>query len=449
MAIEKEGIPTVTLTLSGFQSLVQRIREFEGMPDLATIDMAPNTPSTQAEADKLVNDHLDEIVNALTRGKGSTGPAVAAGKEQFLEFTGNSEGEVLEAVSSEFVKRQWTDGLPIVPPTEERIQWMLKGTDLAPDYSFGVIEPRKANATVRDIAINAVMAGARPEYMPVILAMVEGLADPKFFWSGYQATGNEGAEMVIVSGPIAQKLSFYSGGGLLGPGWRPNYTLGRTMRLIGINLGGAWPGFNKMSQWLPSGRGGDWVFTEAADKLPQGWNPLHVMLGFKATDSVVTLMVLDHPEWTEPYGEPSASGCAADAFVEAAKADSAHSRYTMTGESLLIISPNCAKLIASKGYTKEKIQEYMFAKARLPLKQSMANQTNLPQWIRDLKVGDLAPVHVTKAEDLVIAVAGGTAFSPGWAEYFGSWSLGSHMVSHQLDKYMPKNFDELLKQAQK
>ena len=148
----------------------------------------------------------------------------------------------LEAVEAHFRAQGWTDGLPIVPPTEARVEAMLAGIDAEPDHVVGKIPPLWAEATVEKVAINAVMAGCGPEVMPVLVAALEAMLEPAFNLYGVQATTHPVAPLVIVHGPAVARLGMHAGPGVFGPGNRANATLGRAVRLCLWNLGGARPG---------------------------------------------------------------------------------------------------------------------------------------------------------------------------------------------------------------
>ncbi len=149
-------------------------------------------------------------------------------------------------INESFYERGWTDGLPIVPPTEDAVAAMLEGTDRDRDELIGVLAPRQGEATVEKIAINA-LAGCRPEYLPVIVAAVEAMADPVFNLNGVQACTDAAAPLIVVNGPIAQELGINSAGNALGQGCRANATIGRAIRLILMNLGGGFPRETDMS----------------------------------------------------------------------------------------------------------------------------------------------------------------------------------------------------------
>src|SRR5882724_4127411 len=146
------------------------------------------------------------------------------------------------AAQAFFEEKGWSDGLPIIPPTEERVAQMLAATKRKPDEVIGAVPPRWAQATVEKIAINGVMAGCKPEYMPVLIAAAEALTDPKLNLYALQATTGGPAVMIIVNGPIRKELNINGGPNALGEGWRANATIGRFVQLVKRNIGGSYPG---------------------------------------------------------------------------------------------------------------------------------------------------------------------------------------------------------------
>ena len=136
----------------------------------------------------------------------------------------------------------WTDGLPVVPPTPDRVEKMLAGTDRQPDELLAAIPPKWGQATIERVAINAVMAGCKPEYMPVVIAAVEAVTEEAFNLHGVQVTTADSTPLLIINGPIRKHLDINDSFNVFGQGWRANATIGRTIRLIGTNIGGALPG---------------------------------------------------------------------------------------------------------------------------------------------------------------------------------------------------------------
>jgi len=184
------------------------------------------------ESDSFPGVFVDDVIKNVMVTQHLSGPPLAAQfPHQRIEII---EAEApFEAVNELFYKRGWTDGLPIIPPTLERVKEMLRGTDRFSTELVGIIEPMKGKATVEKIAINAVMAGARPEYLPVIIAAVEAIADPDFDLYGVQTTDESVTPLLIINGPVAKDLNINYGFGALGPGWQSAKRHNRTCRKAG------------------------------------------------------------------------------------------------------------------------------------------------------------------------------------------------------------------------
>src|SRR3954466_16076899 len=160
-----------------------------------------------------------------------------------MQLTSRShEAPDLAAAMELCFAKGWTDGLPVVPPTEDRVAAMLAAVKLEPGKQVTFIENRQVSVTAKKIAINAVLAGCKPEYMPVVVAAVEALGDPLYGYHGPATSTGGSAVFMVVNGPIARELEMNSGDNLFGPGWRPNATIGRAVRLIMRNTIGTLPG---------------------------------------------------------------------------------------------------------------------------------------------------------------------------------------------------------------
>ena len=174
-----------------------------------------------------------------------------------------------EAVLAEFCTRQWCDGLPIVPPTEGRVQAMLGGRD--PNTSLGAMPPLWRGATLEKLAINAVMAGCEPSYFPIVVAAVEAMLDPAFNLYGVQATTHPVAPLIIVNGRYGQSIGVHGRQGCFGPGFRANATIGRAVRLVLLNVGGAWPGRGDMAT---QGSPAKFSYCIAENEEQSPWEPM-------------------------------------------------------------------------------------------------------------------------------------------------------------------------------
>ena len=239
----------------------------------------------------LVEMIFDEIIDALitpltseettkpARENDEDGPAV-------LRYISRSYPMVCEEFGRDFLARRWGDGLPLVPPTPELVSWMLSGTTRSPDEVIGTMKPKLGTATIEKIAVNAVMAGAKPEYFPVIIAAMEVILDPDFDHLHVLASAGSFSFMIVVSGPIAKEINMNSGIGFLGHGWRANSSIGRSIRLATINIGRTWPGLNDMAI---TGRVNPHTFFTFPENDASPWQPYHTTQGFQPDESCVTV----------------------------------------------------------------------------------------------------------------------------------------------------------------
>ena len=201
--------------------------------------------------------------------------------------------------------RGWSDGLPVVPPTRLRVLRMLGGTARSPQELLGAVPPALAPCTVEKAAVNAVMAGCRPEYFPVVLAAIEAALDPAFALHGVLATTDFASPIVVVSGPVARRIGMNSGVNALGQGNRANATIGRALQLVVRNVGGGWPGGVDRSTL---GHPGKYTYCFAEDDSEADWEPLHADRGIPRGTSAVTLFAGGgvHGIWDEKARAPEA-----------------------------------------------------------------------------------------------------------------------------------------------
>jgi hypothetical protein len=251
----------------------------------------------------------------------------------------------------------WTDGLPIIPATPEAVQQFIGASGHPGEEVIGIIPPRKGQATVEVLAVNAVMAGCRPEYMPVIIAALEGLTDKGFPLEFMQVTTNPMTPFLLINGPIRQHLDINFGTGCLGPGWRANATIGRAIRFILQNVGGALPGVYSKSSFASPLRY-SYICGENEEENP--WFPFHVDRGFDRHDSTVTVFKASN------YCNISGGeGVGADEILRQI-ASNMPPMYGGGDGALLLLGVNHARSLHEAGLTKRDLQEQLWALARLP-----------------------------------------------------------------------------------
>jgi hypothetical protein len=191
-----------------------------------------------------------------------------------------------------FFDKGVTDGLPVVPPTRERVARMRAGAARPGDELLGEMPPNYGRVTVEKVAINAVMAGCRPEYLPVLLAAVQCVCDPDFNLHGVSTSTHFAAPLILVNGPIRTRIGLNASFGVFGPGYRANATIGRALRLLMINVGGVRPGEISMSTF---GHPGRYTYCIAENEEASPWPPYHASRGFSAESSAVTLFAGEGP----------------------------------------------------------------------------------------------------------------------------------------------------------
>jgi hypothetical protein len=323
-----------------------------------------------------------------------------------LASTRVSLDDDLDSIVDYFHSHGYTDGLPIVPPTEARVRAMLAGTRRQPEDSLGRIQPTDHEATVEKVAINAVMAGCRPEYMPVLVAAIEVMTKPEWLLGSMQSTTNPLTPMLILNGPIRARLKVNCGAGVMGPGWQANATIGRAIRLILLNVGGAAPGdVDKCTQ----GFVGKYGLCIGENEEESPWPPLHVRRGFRAGESVVTVVGVNSStnihdssdRWEDLLKTLTAS------LISPGTANVVDPYST----PVIAFNPLHARILSGAGYTPEKLQEHIFRKCRIDPDELSGRRTVLRRGehgIEAFAVDGQIP-FTNKADQIMMVVTGSMA----------------------------------------
>ncbi len=358
---EKAGVPTVTDICSAFAQQGQLIAKMAGLPGarLAEYPGHIDTHSLQQRNKYVEEVIVPQIVKALTEPLKEA--PVAGGKEpqpRDIVFSGT-----FDELNAYFYDKQWSDGLPILPPTIDRVEKFLKYTDRSPHEVLGVLLPSNREATVWNVAVNGVMAGCRPEYMPVLIAMVEAMADPRFGVKDAGSTPGWEA-LVILNGPIIKQLDFNCKVGALRPGPMANTSIGRFWRLYIRNVAGQIPGLADKGTW---GSNFNVVLAENHDALGEiGWEPLSVQQGFNADDNVVTVQSIRGRGYDIAIKGSTAKenlDIISYAFL------GFHTRlFRICFEQcvLLGLTPLNAGVIARSGFSKKDVRQYLWEHTRQP-----------------------------------------------------------------------------------
>ncbi|MGE5525305.1 MAG: UGSC family (seleno)protein, partial [Rhodospirillaceae bacterium] len=276
------------------------------------------------------------------------------------------------------------------------------------------IAPRYGAATVERIAINAVMAGCKPEYLPVLIAACEAVATKAFHLQAIQATTNPAAVWLVINGPIAEKLGVNSGGNCLGPGAWANGTLGRAMRLILQNIGGGLPGdMDKATQGQP----GKWTFCCAENEAANPWAPLHVERGFSRDTSTVTV-VGALGTWNNNITEKDPDNVIA--MIGDTMQYPSSSDYIHGGAPWVVLSPQHAQLFKQAGWSKAEVKRRLWEASKMRAGRSLGSEFERLKNARAAELGDITPDTMlpisVKPDDITVIVAGGagshTVFVP-------------------------------------
>ena len=327
--------------------------------------------------------------------------------------------ELLE-INALFCEKGWTDGLPIVPPTRERVARMVAGTGRLADEVVGRIPPTWGEATVERLAVNAVMAGCRPEHLPVVIAAIEALLDDRFNLNGVQCTTHVTSPLIVVHGPIARQFEINGGANCFGQGWVANATIGRAVRLALVNLGGARPaGIDKATLGHP----GKYTYCIAENEAESPWPPFHVEeQGYRPEDNAVTVFAAEAPHNINNHAFDPYRLC--DAIAGTIATLGANNYYVM-GDYTVVLGVDHARILDQAGWRRRHVQRYLFEKARLPVSRLKYGgmyvehlERNLwPRWVERTDDSSLVP-PVREPEDFKIFVAGGpgphSVVIPGW-----------------------------------
>jgi hypothetical protein len=342
-----------------------------------------------------------------------------------LAVSDSAKASVPDAVDSDVDLIEWyygrgfTDGLPVVPPTVEKIEAMVAALGGNPHYLECRVPPRWGCLTRNVLAINMVMAGCLPEYATVVRAAMLALTEPNFNLNGVQATTHMAAPLLVVNGPIRKRIGMNAGCNCFGSGNRANATIGRAIRLILLNVGGGWPGDLDKSTL---GHPGKYTYCIAENEEDTPLAPYHVEKGYKAEDSTVFVIAAEPPHSVTNHVANDAQGVLDS--ICSAMSTIAHNTAVASGHCAVVLGPEHALTIAKDGWKRQDIRSYLwsysgnrFGALAFEHRYGRVYNRNLPIWNkRDL---DARIPIVPSPEHIHLFVAGGTAgrfsaFIPSW-----------------------------------
>ena len=334
--------------------------------------------------------------------------------------------DTAEAIEFYYAKG-WTDGLPVVPPTERSIRAMLDAAGLEADHEITFIEHRQVSVTAEKVAINAVMAGCTPEYMPVIVAALEAIGNPRWGYHGAATSTGGSAVFLLVNGPIARELGINCGDNLFGPGVRPNATIGRAVRLVMRNVIGTLPGLLDRSTL---GHGGKYSFCIAENEEESPWQPVHVERSFRPEQNTVTVLAALAPHQFYNQLSNTAEGIltTACALMRISAGTGKQPQYIM------VIAGEHMHVMAKDGWSKDDIKRFCFENTQT----SHAELKRINVMPGEITAEDEAKMKslVCSPEDFIVVAAGSqagafSAFIPGWGSKRGS---GSESVTVEIHR---------------
>jgi hypothetical protein len=468
------GIPTTMVLRKGFRPVVENGVSGIGLPHEApTVHEFPVEMFLPGSDLSPINKNIDKIVYSLTKWQPKMNkkgvfapPKITVKGKDYLQAISN--------MNHLFLRNQWSDAQSLLPATEERVKWILTGTPLAPDTVVGKIMPRGGIATVEQIAVALAMVGGRPEYMPVLIAGIQAMVQPKFLLQQVNASTCPMVPALVVNGPIAKQIRLSSGYGCMGPD--PNRpaaaAIGRAQRLLQQDLGGAIPGSGTMANYGPQ-RAINAVLAEDEEGLPEGWgDPLNVERGFARGSNVVTAVQVSG--WTNVALSGGDSDVAEErvkeylyrlaAFMGTPSLNNwGYTSNTGTGvgvtrqifkpykyrsddpnftAGLVLITRGWAADLVKAGYNKEKVKAFLWESSKVPW--SVMKKAGLVKRALVEEFPEGQPVPLTRSpKGIMLAVCGGEQSGHGF------WMQpGNAYLSTSQEIKLPRNWDKLLEAAE-
>ncbi len=398
---EEAGIPTAALVCTGFMGQAKATTVGLGYPDMPLAHVPGHTGVQSPEEiyNNVMNVTLDCVIANLTEATSSVEVDEEPGPRDIVARGGFFE------INEEFIKNEWGDGLPVVPPTRARVEEFLSHTRRRPDEVMGVMLPDRRTATVWSVAVNGVMAGCRPEYMPILLALAEAMIDKRY---GVEHSGNTpGAEtLIILNGPVIKRFGFNYTQGVMRDGFQPNTSVGRFWRLFLRNVAGFLPHRTDKGTY-----GNTWRVVvpeneEALEKL--GWKSIAMEAGFSRDDSTVTVARYTGGDLIASLsGHTPEQLCdyLSDAMFRhiSWQICFSHGRGYGTLRPLIMLTPILAETIAQAGWSKDDIRQYVFDHARIPaweFERQLRDWNGRPVWslTEEAKAGRI-PAFFAESDD--------------------------------------------------
>lgn len=417
MEARKRGAAAMVVCSTSFITLGRaQLKALGGTDTPIAVIPHPFGLRTRDEVRAIAERCVEDIARLALGGKDPTqsGEAAATRSIGAQQIEARDDFEAFDALC---VERRWSDGLPLVPPTLARVERALRHTRRPPHDVVAHIAPGFGPASVESIAINAVMAGCRPEYLPVVIAAVEAVAERRFNLQGIQATTNSATPWIIVNGALTHALGYNAGMNCLGQGSRANSTTGRALRLILQNIGGAHPGAMDRAT---HGQPGKHTFCCAENEAESPWQALHIERGCDAGQSAVTVVGAAGTLNLNSHAKD------ADDLLKALAGSLPYptsNDYHFGGEPWIVLSPEHAEILARSGLDKSEVKRRLWELSKLPANRQAAKDYARVQHTRGPELGGIGPDTLLpispRPEDIGIVVAGGPGTHSVYVPTFG------------------------------
>jgi len=451
MVFTREGFTQVASNAFaglGFPAESPSIYEFPNVMFLPGSDLTP------------INENIDKIISGLTKWEPKTKETGSFAPPK-LTVTGKDYAETVANMNLVFLKNLWSDGLPILPATEERVNSLLRGTDLSPDtlVGEGKILPRGGIATVETLAVSLAMTGGRPEYMPLLIAAIEAMTDPRFVLQGMNATTCSCFPVVVVNGPVAKEIRLNSGYGCLGPSsqFPAGASIGRAIRFLMVAAGGSIPGVGSMAIHGSPARYTNVVFAEDENGVPEGWKSLAEERGFPKGSNVVTA--------DTNMGTVNLSGGGTSTTYEEGMKNLYKVAYNMRNPSsnywnvnpwakgspgFVLLPPLGAQGLAEFGWSQDKVKSFLWEASKMPWSEVVESRSPLEieksiSVCEGLKENEPWPI-TSRPENITLVVAGG--YQGGHFYWMQNAWPAQELVSAEIQLPAKAKWDAVLKEAE-
>lgn len=437
-------------TTNRFQTLLKAEAKASGVPNLSMwVTPHPTVGKKLDTLRKEAADAFDQIIAALTRDVEEEKPSQAV-QAKSITIEGSDYFDIYDRFNKLFLKERWGDGLPLVPPTKEKVAWMLQGTDRPPEDVVVETRPSGRAATIEAVAINAVMAGAVPAYMPVIIAALEAWDECSWGW-GSVTTTSPAAPLLVINGPIAKDIDINSKSNATGYGWKANAAIGRTIELVFSTVGGTIPGYTDMSIMGCSNTITSTVMAENEDVLDDiGWKTYSELVGFSKNDSVVSI-VPAYWGFEEIWIKTNTAEELLECLIWELGNKGREAIMDWVSGTWLFLCPEHAKTLATDGWSKERVLRYLatalpsyyrYPKGKLK-KIFQDAYPRASKTVMDMPDNALISGYSAREQDYKIFVVGG----PGNESQ--NWRVGvpyeNDFASRKIT--FPKGWDKVLKES--